>query len=120
MKGIPGRQKGGTLVTILGLALLAYGVFIVIQYVPLRIESGSVDSILDSMENTQKTAPVNSTREIQDKIVNLLSVNQRLDLKDNFKVRQNGNKFIISVKYDRELNLLYEKKVLKYQKSLTL
>jgi hypothetical protein len=120
MKKMSEKQKGGVLVTILVLALLAYGVFVAIQYVPLRIESGSVDSILESMESTQKTAPVKSTREVQDKIVNLLSVNQRLDLKDNFKVRQNGNKFIISVKYDRELNLLYEKKVLKYQKSLTL
>jgi hypothetical protein len=72
------------------------------------------------MENSQQKAPANSVRKVQDKITNLLSVNQRNDLKDSFKVRQNGNKFIISVKFDRELNLLYEKKVLKYDKSLTL
>ena len=120
MKKMSGKQRGGALVTILVLAVLAYGVFVAIQYVPLRIESGSVDSILESMENSQQKAPANSVREVQDKITSLLSVNQRNDLKDSFNVRQNGNKFIITVKYERELNLLYEKKVLKYDKSLTL
>ena len=116
----PGKQNGGALVTILVLALLAYGVFVAIQYVPLRIESGSVDSILESLETGQTTAPARSVRDVEDKITSLLSVNQRNDLKENFKVRQNGNKFIITVKFDRELNLLYEEKVVTYENSLTL
>jgi hypothetical protein len=47
-------------------------------------------------------------------------VNEMNDMKDNFHVRQDGGKYIIEVSYERELNLGYEKKLMKFEKTLTL
>lgn len=120
MNRMPGKQKGGALLTIVVLALIGYGIYVAIQYVPLRIESDSVDSILESIETSYQTEPVGSKSEISAKISNLLNVNQMDDLKKNFQVKQNLDRTVIEVKFERELNLIYEKKVLKYQNSITL
>jgi len=42
------------------------------------------------------------------------------DMKDNFYVTQNGGTYTIEVSYERELNLGYEKKKMKYEKTRTL
>ena len=49
MNKLPAQQKGASaIVTLIILALLAYGVYVGIQYVPQAIESKSVDSVLNS------------------------------------------------------------------------
>lgn len=120
MKKIPGNQQGSVIVTILVLALMAYGVFVGIQYVPLKIESSSVDSLLDNIEADHKATPIGSVSDVKDKINNILYINQLDHLRDSFIVRRYRGSLIIEVKYERELNLIYENKVMLYEKSLTI
>jgi hypothetical protein len=49
-----------------------------------------------------------------------LNMNQMNDLKDNFKVTQDGDRYIIKVSYERELNLVYKKKPVTYEKIVIL
>lgn len=121
MSKMPGSRQGGSaLTTILILVVAGYGVFIGIQYVPQLIESGSVDSILESVDSLQRIEPFTSVGTVEAKINGLLNINEMDNMKDNFNVRQEGNSFIVEVSYERELNLLYEKKKISYEKTLTL
>jgi hypothetical protein len=42
------------------------------------------------------------------------------DLRDSFKVTQDGEVYIVKVSYERELNLIYERKLMPYERTLTL
>ena len=115
------KQKGASVIgLIIMLAILGYGVYLGLQYIPLYVESGTVNSILDNIEANHKASPVRSVKELTEELNKLLNVNEMNDMKDNFHVRQNGAKYIIEVSYERELNLGYEKKLMKYEKTLTL
>ena len=115
------KQKGSSVIgLIITLAILGYVVYVGLQYIPQYIESGTVNSILDNIEANHKASPVRSVYEITEAINRLLNVNEMNDMKDNFHVRQDGGKYIIEVSYERELNLGYEKKLMKYEKTLTL
>ena len=114
------NQKGGAFVTIIVLVVLAYGIFVGIQYVPLKLESQSVDSVLESLESSQKVEPATSVQAVEKKIKGLLFVDQRGDLIDVFDVKRKGYGLVVEAKYERELNLIYTVKTLQYEKSLTL
>jgi hypothetical protein len=120
MNKMPGNQNGSALLTLIVLAAIVYGVFIGIQYVPLKIESDSVDSILESIDTGHRTTPLTSARAVNNRISNLLNINQLDDMKESFDVSQNGASFTIRVNYERDLNLIYQNKVIQYEKSLTL
>jgi len=120
MVKIHGNQKGGAVMTLIVLAIAAYGVYVGLQYVPLHIESTSVDSILASLQGGQKAKPLTSVHEIEAKIKNLLYINEMRDMEEYFKVRNYRQSFTIEVSYTRELNLLFDTKVLNFKKSLTL
>ncbi|NCF62293.1 MAG: DUF4845 domain-containing protein [Gammaproteobacteria bacterium] len=120
MNKTPGNQKGAAVVTILVLAIIAYAIFVGIQYIPLQIESSAVDSILTTIEESEKTARSMNTGEVKNKINGLLNINQMDDMADSFKVSKYRDDFIVEVSYDRELNLLYQKKLMPYRKKLTL
>jgi uncharacterized membrane protein len=114
-------QRGASsIVLIIILALLGAGVYIGLQYLPQYIEAGTVDSILGSVEKAYDKSAVNSVKSIQDMIDKQLNMNQMNDLKDNFKVTQDGEEYLIKVSYERELNLIYEKKPVKYEKTVIL
>jgi len=115
------NQKGGSAVAlIIVLAVFAYAVYVGLQYIPQRIESGTVDSILDSIAENHKTTPVQNVSEILSAITRQLNVNQMDDMKDNFKVSKYRGTYIIKASYERELNLGYEIKTIQYEKSRTL
>jgi hypothetical protein len=115
------NQKGGSAVAlIIVLAVFAYAVYVGLQYIPQRIESGTVDSILDSISENHKTTPVQNVSEILSAITRQLNVNQMDDLKDNFKVSKYRGTYIIKASYERELNLGYEIKKIQYEKTRTL
>ena len=115
------KQKGASaIVFIIVLAIFGFAVYVGIQYIPQRIESGTVDSILDSIVETHKTTPVQNVGEIQSSITRLLNVNQMDDMKDYFKVSKNRGTYIVKVSYERELNLGYETKTIQYEKTRTL
>ena len=114
-------QKGNSAIgLIISLAILGYVVYVGLQYIPQFIESGTVNSILDNVEQHHKTTSFRSVNDILSAISTQLEVNEMNDMMDNFHVRQNGGNYIIEVNYERKLNLGYEKKLMKYDKTVTL
>ena len=121
MNKLPGKQKGASLIgTIIILAALGYGAYLGIQYVPQIIESKSIDSILENMKTDQQTDPVTSKQAATQKVIKMLQINEMNDMTDKFTVDQRDGKFIITFKYDRELNLVYKTEPMHYKKSVTL
>jgi hypothetical protein len=120
MNGLPGKQKGSAVFTLIVLAVLAYGVYIGIQYVPIMIESSSVDAVFDNLTTNQKSNPIRSVRDVEGKVNDLVNVNQLYSLQDSFEVRQYLGDIVVSVKYERELNLGFKTKLIEYEKSITL
>jgi len=115
------RQHGGSAIgLVIFLAILAYGIFVGIQYVPQYIESTTVDSILNNIAERNKTEPLGDITAIESAIDNQLYINQMTDLKDSFSVMPSKGDYVITVKYERALNLLYENKVITYEQSVTL
>jgi hypothetical protein len=114
-------QRGASaVILIIILAILGAGVYIGLQYLPQYIEAGTVDSILASVEKAYNKSPVHSVDSIRGMIDKQLNVNQMNDMQDNFKVTQDGEEYIVRVSYERELNLIYEKKPVKYEKTIIL
>jgi Tfp pilus assembly major pilin PilA len=115
------KQRGASAIgIIITLAIIGIGAYIGFQYLPLYIETGTVDSILTSIENADKEKPVTSAQQIRGMIEKQLNMNQMEDLADSFKVMQDEEIFIVHVNYEREINLIYEKKLIITEKTLTL
>ena len=111
---------GGAFGTILTIVIFGFVAWVAIQYVPQWIESTSVDSILEKLQTENKSTPARDVTQVKKKIEILLNTNQMLDMEKNFTVTQNANTFQVMVNYNRELNLLFMKKVIPYQKSVYL
>jgi hypothetical protein len=111
---------GGAFGNLVTIAVLAFGVWVAIQYVPQWIESSTVDSVLEKLQTENKSTPANSARQVKKRIGILLNTNQMLDMEKSFSVSQNGNTIQVVVNYERELNLLFMKKMISYEKSVYL
>ena len=121
MKNSPARQKGASaIVTIVILAVLAYAAYVGIQYVPQAIESKSVDSVLSSVEDDQRTNPVRTEYDVKAKVARYLQINEMSDMTENVSVNNFGGKTTITITYDRELDLLFKTHPMRYEKSLVL
>lgn len=121
MRNLPKKQKGASaIVTVIVLALLAYGVYLGIQYVPLAIESRAVDSIFATVDKEHRMDSLQSEGEVRNKVSTLLNINEMNDMAKNLSVRQIGGTITIKVKYERELNLGYKVKPMLYEKILVL
>ncbi|HAJ91443.1 MAG TPA: hypothetical protein DCO71_02270 [Gammaproteobacteria bacterium] len=114
-------QRGASAFTlIIILAIIGTGTFIGLQYIPQYIEASTVDSILSSIETAHEEKPVSSANSLRSMLNKQLDVNQMDDLRDSFKVTQDDEIYIVEASYERELNLIYEKKLIKYEKTLIL
>ena len=114
-------QRGASAITlIIILAIIGAGTYIGLQYIPQYIECGTVDSILSNIEKAHEKTPVTSVKNIRSMIDKQLNMNSMDAMQDNFTVTQVDGTYIVKVSYERELNLIYEKKPIKYEKSLTL
>jgi len=121
MKTMHKTQQGVSAIgLIIILAIIGAGAYIGFQYFPQYIECGTIDSILGNIEKAHEKTPVTSVKDIRDMIDRQLNMNQMDDMQDNFTVTQDGEIYIVKVSYERELNLIYEKKPMKYEKTLTL
>jgi hypothetical protein len=121
MKTSQRMQHGASaLGIIIFLAIFGAGAYIGLQYLPQYFECGTVDSILSNIEKANEKTPVTSVKNIRNMIDKQLNMNQMDDMQDDFTVTQDGEKYIVKVSYERELNLIYEKKPMKYEKTLTL
>ena len=121
MKSMQKTQQGlsGIGVIIL-LAVIGAGAYLGLQYIPQYIEAGTVDSILSNLEKAQEETPFSSTNAVRDMINKQLTLNQMDDLRDSFKVTQDGETYIVEVSFMRELNLIYKKQPMPYEQTLTL
>ncbi|MDX2417844.1 MAG: DUF4845 domain-containing protein [Xanthomonadales bacterium] len=121
MNRFPAQQKGASaIVNIIMLAILCFGVYVGIQYVPQLIESKAIDSILQTMDSTQKTTPVNSAGTAKERLVGLLQINEMNDMTDSYTVKERNGRITIAFNYDRELNLIFKKQPMHYKKRLIL
>jgi hypothetical protein len=121
MNKLPAQQRGASIiVTIIFLAVLGFAVYVGMQYVPQMIESKSIDSMLTTIKEAQNTDPVTSVEEANMKVISLLQINEMNDMKDSFKVKEREGRITIVFSYDRELNLVYKKRPMHYEKTLTL
>lgn len=115
------RQQGGSGIgLIIMLAIVGYGVFVGIQYVPQYIESASVNAILINIVDNHNREPLSDASAVQSAIDNQLYINQMDDLKSSFSVMPSRGDYIITVRYERELNLLYTNKKVLYGETVTL
>lgn len=114
-------QKGASKISnILLLAILGFGIYLGIQYVPHYLDVKTLDSVLDSLVNGQVTNPAASAQEVTSRISSQLNINQKDNLRGAFKVREDGRSITVTAIYDWELNLLYEKKPMRYERSISL
>jgi len=115
------RQQGGSAIgLIIMLAIIGYAVFVGIQYVPQYIESASVNAILINIVDNHNREPLSDASAVQSAIDNQLYINQMDDLKSSFTVTPSRGHYIITVRYERELNLLYETRKMLYEETVTL
>ena len=121
MNRLPKQQKGASAIgTIIFLALLAYAVYIGIQYVPQAIESRAIDSILSSIQMDNTTDRITNEQAAKTKLIKLLQVNELNDMAKSFKVKTEKGAITITFSYDRELNLVFKKRPIHYEKLLIL
>ena len=114
------QQGVSAIVLLIVLAIIGVGVYVGFQYIPQQIESGKLDSILANIEKTHEEKPFGSRQELDSAIDRQLEVNEMNDMKSAFTVTQEGRSHKIKVHYERELNLLYEKRPMVYEKILIL
>lgn len=113
-----GRAAVGTLILLL---FLAYGVYVAIQYVPQRIETATVASILENVAELHRQEPMTDTRAVKAAIDKQLYINQINDFQGSFSiVAVAGGGYAVTARYDRSLNLLFTTRPLVYEKTVTL
>lgn len=121
MKQTRKNQLGGSaLGNILLITLFAYGVYLGIQYVPQLIESKSLDSMLDSIESQNRSQPYASAQQVEQAVKSILNLNQMDEMIKNITIRGGQQGINIEVSYERELDLLFQKKAMNYNKYLDL
>ena len=115
------KQRGASAVgIIIILAILGAGAYIGFQYIPLFIESGTVDSVMSSIEQANEKKTFASSGEIRSMINKQLDMNQMQELADAFTVTKYEETYTINVYYERQLNLIYKKKLIETDKTITL
>ena len=121
MKRLQGQQQGASIIaTIIFLAILAYGVFIGIQYVPQLIESKSIGSILSSINSDEKIERDTSVYAVKEKLIKLLQINEMDYMIPNSSVKGFNGNITIKFSYERELDLIYKTKKINYERVLVL
>ena len=120
MKIVPTQQRGGSTIGLLIiLAIIGIAVFLGMQYIPQYMEAGKVDSILDSIEEANETKAL--TPDMVKKMVGKhLQINNMQDMADAFVVKKQDGNTVLTVKYERQLNLIYEKRPMPYSRELVL
>lgn len=115
-----GHHGGSIIGFIIGLALISYGVYVGLQYVPQYIESATVDTVLQSLAEKHRQEPMTDIRTVQSALDNQLYINEMGEMKNNFSVIPSRGSYIVTARYERELNLLFTRKKLAHEKSVTL
>jgi len=102
------------------LAIVGYGVFLGLQYVPQKIENMSIDSILASVKSIQEQAPSRNVRDVEKTLDQLLNTSELSHLKNNFKVYEDGDGINVTVSREWVLNMIYQEKKITYERKVAL
>ena len=102
------------------LLIIGIVVFFSMQYVPQYMETGKVDSVLDGIESDHAESRFTSTRDIEQRIANKLNINDMNDMMSNVSVKEGDRGYEVNITYERELNLIYEKKPVLYDRTVIL
>lgn len=84
------------------------------------IESRTIDAMLNSIEQSNKTAPAENMQAVENMLNNQLYINEMTHMRDSFDIDYMDRAYTIRANYERSLNLGFDQKTLKYQKSKTL
>lgn len=115
------NQRGGSLLgNIFLLALFVYGVYLGTQYVPQYLESRTIDSVLQSIQDQHQSNRFDSAQQVDQAIRRNLNMNQMDDMVKHVRVRAIPPGFSIEVNYQRELDLIFRKMTLSYDKTVDL
>jgi len=114
------EQKGSAILNVIILLLVAYGIFVGVQYAPIMIESRTIDAMLNSIAQSNQTVPAENMESVESMLNNQLYINEMTDMRDSFDIDYRDRAYTIRVNYERSLNLGFDQKTLKYQKSMTL
>ena len=115
-----GQGGKSTIGNLIVLGLVGFGVWVGIQYIPQKIEQGTVQSVLDRVEQRHQSTPIQDDRDLWQVIDRQLSVNEMNDMRHNFDVSRAGGRITIRVTYERELNLIFTTKKMRYNESVSL
>lgn len=117
----PVRQRGKSVIgNLIVLALIAFGIWVGIQYIPQRLEAGTVRTILDQVRQRHSATPIQDDRDLWAVINNHLHINGMNHMKDYFKAKWDQGRVTITVDYERDLNLLFSTRTMKYHEELVL
>ncbi|MCW8928637.1 MAG: DUF4845 domain-containing protein [Gammaproteobacteria bacterium] len=114
------QQGKSSVILIIILALIGVGVYVGLQYIPHKMEFSSVDSILNDVEKKYMETQPKNIAEIQDTLDKYLNVNQKEGLKESFEITKENDEYLIKVNLVRELNLIYKKTSIKYDREIYL
>ncbi len=115
------KQRGASpIVVIIVLAIIGIGVYLGFQYIPIKMESGRIDTILDNIEQDHAQTALRSKQDIETRLAAKLNINNMDDMMSIFNVYRDGDGFTIKASYEREMNLIYEKKAIAYDRTVTL
>lgn len=115
------RQEGKSAIgNILVLALIGFSVWVGIQFIPQKIEQGSVKSILDDVQERHFATPIRSDEDLWRTIDRYLNLNEMGDMRQYFDVSRSGGGLTVRVNYERDLNLIFTTMQMQYDESVVL
>lgn len=116
-----GKQEGKSAIgNLLVFALIGFGIWVGIQYIPQRIEAATVRSVLDRVEKRHAATPIRDDRDLWTIVNNQLNVNAMEDMRPNFKSSWDRGAVTVTVDYARELNLIFTTRTMEYHERLVL
>ena len=114
------QSGAGVIGLLITLAIIAYAAYVGIQWVPQAVEKSNVNSILDTIQNEHKAATNPTIRDIEQTWSNYLNINEMNDLRDAMTIDRYGGTITVNVKYERELDLLFQQRTIIYDRSIML
>ena len=112
-----GKSLFGNLITI---ALIGLGVWVGIQFIPMKIKEGTMNTVLDKVEQRHHATPYQNEADVWAIIDKNLNINEMRDMRQYFRVQGNRGSYTVTVEYGQELNLVVTSWDMDYKNQLIL
>lgn len=115
-------QRGKSLIgNLLVLAIIGLGVWVGIQFIPMKIQQGTMNTILDKVEQRHHATPYQSEADLWGIIDKNLNINEMRDMRQYFRIqRLDGGAYRVTVDFEQELNLVFMSIDMDYNNQLLL